>query len=165
MPECISIHIGQAGVQIGNGCWQLYCLEHGIQPDGQMPPDNIPEDDDNFNSFFRECYEKKYVPRAVFVDLDPTVVDSYNHKLKAVNVQSSVCTIVLGSGKAGNKTGCCETPDAVQVTVIRTCVILIIQRQENNHCVMKRIPLLLLLLMLWGETMSVWDWVCNGPFV
>ncbi|XP_021930278.1 tubulin alpha-3 chain-like isoform X2 [Zootermopsis nevadensis] len=114
MPECISIHIGQAGVQIGNGCWQLYCLEHGIQPDGQMPPDNIPEDDDNFNSFFRECYEKKYVPRAVFVDLDPTVVDSYNHKLKAVNVQSSVCTIVLGSGKAGNKTGCCETPDAVQ---------------------------------------------------
>ncbi|XP_009579036.1 PREDICTED: tubulin alpha-1C chain-like, partial [Fulmarus glacialis] len=35
--ECISIHVGQAGVQIGNACWELYCLEHGIQPDGQMP--------------------------------------------------------------------------------------------------------------------------------
>uniref|UniRef100_A0A8C3TAM4 Tubulin/FtsZ GTPase domain-containing protein n=1 Tax=Chelydra serpentina TaxID=8475 RepID=A0A8C3TAM4_CHESE len=36
---CISIHVGQAGVQIGNACWELYCLEHGIQPDGQMPSD------------------------------------------------------------------------------------------------------------------------------
>ncbi|WP_083229845.1 hypothetical protein [Pseudoalteromonas sp. BMB] len=34
MRECISVHIGQAGVQIGNACWELYCLEHGIQPDG-----------------------------------------------------------------------------------------------------------------------------------
>jgi hypothetical protein len=34
--ECISIHVGQAGVQIGNACWELYCLEHGIQPDGQL---------------------------------------------------------------------------------------------------------------------------------
>ena len=29
--ECISIHVGQAGCQIGNACWELYCLEHGIQ--------------------------------------------------------------------------------------------------------------------------------------
>ena len=36
MRECISIHVGQAGVEIGNACWELYCLEHGIQPDGQM---------------------------------------------------------------------------------------------------------------------------------
>ncbi|KAJ6709651.1 TUBULIN ALPHA CHAIN [Salix koriyanagi] len=39
MRECISIHIGQAGIQVGNACWELYCLEHGIQPDGQMPGD------------------------------------------------------------------------------------------------------------------------------
>ena len=42
MKEIISIHIGQAGVQLGNilffvrsksegsSCWELYCLEHGI---------------------------------------------------------------------------------------------------------------------------------------
>ena len=30
MREYISIHVGQAGVQIGNACWELYCLEHGI---------------------------------------------------------------------------------------------------------------------------------------
>ena len=28
MRECISIHLGQAGIQTGNQCWELYCLEH-----------------------------------------------------------------------------------------------------------------------------------------
>jgi len=76
MRECISIHIGQAGTQIGNACWELYCLEHGIQPDGQMPADKTPGiEDDSFNAFFSETGAGKHVPRAVFVDLEPTVVD------------------------------------------------------------------------------------------
>ncbi|XP_023346331.1 tubulin alpha-3 chain [Eurytemora carolleeae] len=76
MRECISVHIGQAGVQIGNACWELYCLEHGIQPDGQMPSDKtIGAGDDSFNTFFSETGAGKHVPRAVFVDLEPTVVD------------------------------------------------------------------------------------------
>ncbi|XP_043191741.1 tubulin alpha-1C chain-like [Amphibalanus amphitrite] len=74
--EVISIHIGQAGVQMGNACWELYCLEHGIQPDGQMPSDaSIGIADDSFNTFFSETGAGKHVPRAVFVDLEPTVVD------------------------------------------------------------------------------------------
>ena len=28
MREVISIHLGQAGIQAGNACWELYCLEH-----------------------------------------------------------------------------------------------------------------------------------------
>lgn len=76
--ECISIHVGQAGVQIGNACWELYCLEHGIQPDGQMPSDKtIGGGDDSFNTFFSETGAGKHVPRAVFVDLEPTVVGMY----------------------------------------------------------------------------------------
>ncbi|KAF6122417.1 tubulin alpha 1b [Phyllostomus discolor] len=76
MRECISIHVGQAGVQIGNACWELYCLEHGIQPDGQMPSDKtIGGGDDSFNTFFSETGAGKHVPRAVFVDLEPTVID------------------------------------------------------------------------------------------
>lgn len=75
MRECISIHVGQAGVQIGNACWELYCLEHGIQPDGTMPSDKtIGSGDDSFNTFFSETGAGKHVPRAVFVDLEPTVV-------------------------------------------------------------------------------------------
>ena len=73
--ECISIHVGQAGVQIGNACWELYCLEHGIQPDGQMPSDKTRGGgDDSFNTFFSETGAGKHVPRAVFVDLEPTVI-------------------------------------------------------------------------------------------
>ena len=53
MREVISIHIGQAGVQMGNACWELYCLEHGIHPDGQMPSD----DTVSFNYEFKMLYD------------------------------------------------------------------------------------------------------------
>ena len=66
MREAISIHIGQGGCQIGNACWELYCLEHGIQPDGQMPSDKtIGGGDDSFNTFFSETGAGKHVPRTV----------------------------------------------------------------------------------------------------
>ena len=52
MRECLSIHVGQAGVQIGNACWELYCLEHGISPDGVMPSDKL-VGDDSFSTFFQ----------------------------------------------------------------------------------------------------------------
>lgn len=72
--ECISVHIGQAGCQIGNACWELYCLEHGIQPDGHMPSDKLGTDD-SFTTFFAETGAGKHVPRAVFIDLEPSVID------------------------------------------------------------------------------------------
>ena len=73
--ECISIHVGQAGVQMGNSCWELYCLEHGIAPDGSMPSDKtLGGSDDSFNTFFNETGAGYYVPRAVFVDLEPSVI-------------------------------------------------------------------------------------------
>ena len=76
MRECVCIHIGQAGLQGGNACWELFCLEHGIQPDGQMPSDKtIGGGDDAFNTFFSETGAGKHVPRAVYVDLEPSVCD------------------------------------------------------------------------------------------
>src|ERR1700741_3470127 len=75
MRECISIHVGQAGVQIGNACWELYCLEHGIKPDGHMDPESGAGNDGSFSTFCSETSNGKHVPRTVFVDLEPTVVD------------------------------------------------------------------------------------------
>ncbi|KAG0575980.1 hypothetical protein M758_5G044600 [Ceratodon purpureus] len=76
MRECLSIHVGQAGIQIGNACWELFCLEHGIQPDGQMPSDKtVGGGDDAFNTFFSETGAGKHVPRCVMLDLEPTVID------------------------------------------------------------------------------------------
>ncbi|WKX88650.1 hypothetical protein Q1695_008352 [Nippostrongylus brasiliensis] len=74
MREVISIHVGQAGVQIGNACWELYCLEHAIQPDGLL----YDEDDykqHTFHTFFAETMAGKLVPRCLFIDLEPTVID------------------------------------------------------------------------------------------
>ena len=82
--ECISVHVGQAGVQMGNACWELYCLEHGIRPDGRMDKGESQQEDDgeserkaddSFSTFFAETGAGKHVPRAIFVDLEPTVVD------------------------------------------------------------------------------------------
>ncbi|TYI57324.1 hypothetical protein E1A91_D11G272700v1 [Gossypium mustelinum] len=76
MREVISIHIGQAGIQVGNACWELYCLEHGIQPDGMMPGDtSVGACHDAFNTFFSKTGSGKHVPRAIFFDLEPTVID------------------------------------------------------------------------------------------
>jgi hypothetical protein len=47
-----------------------------LQPDGQTSGDTtIGGGDDAFNTFFSETGAGKYVPRAVFVDLEPTVID------------------------------------------------------------------------------------------
>jgi tubulin alpha len=76
MREVISIHVGQGGCQTGNTCWELFCLKHGIQPDGQMPSDKtVGGGDDAFNTFFSETGAVKHVPRAVLLDLEPTVID------------------------------------------------------------------------------------------
>lgn len=87
MREIISIHIGQAGVQVGNACWELYCLEHGIKPDGTlerplsaatndaMPTGKKHGAEASFSTFFNETGQGKYVPRCVYVDLEPSVVD------------------------------------------------------------------------------------------
>jgi len=88
-----SLLVGQAGVQIGNACWELYCLEHGIQPDGQMPSDKtIGRGDDSFNTFFSETGAGKHVPRAVFVDLEPTVIGK---RIRLHFICDMVCARVL----------------------------------------------------------------------
>ncbi|KAF2358387.1 Tubulin/FtsZ GTPase domain [Trinorchestia longiramus] len=36
--EVVSLHVGQAGVQLGGACWQLFCLEHNLSPAGVRAP-------------------------------------------------------------------------------------------------------------------------------
>ena len=57
-------------------CRELYCLEHGIGPDGMMVEhDSSGEFDDSFSTFFSTTGTGKHVPRALFVDLEPSVID------------------------------------------------------------------------------------------
>eukprot|EP00494_Astrolonche_serrata_P006779 UN06804 len=72
MREVISINVGQAGIQVGNACWELYCMEHGINPEGKF--DTEPKDT-AYSTFFSETGSGKHVPRSIFVDLEPSVID------------------------------------------------------------------------------------------
>ncbi|SCU96448.1 LAFA_0G06392g1_1 [Lachancea sp. 'fantastica'] len=77
MREVISINVGQAGCQIGNACWELYSLEHGIRPDGYLEEGlSKPRGgEEGFSTFFNETGSGKFVPRALYVDLEPNVID------------------------------------------------------------------------------------------
>ena len=85
------MHIGQAGIQLGNAVWELYvkslqymtalltfdryCLEHGLGFDGRPDTESRVNDVGSRETFFTETGKDKFVPRSIFVDLDPSPLD------------------------------------------------------------------------------------------
>ncbi|CAE7657743.1 unnamed protein product [Symbiodinium necroappetens] len=75
--ECICLHIGQAGCQIGQDTWTLFCKEHCVGEDGKRDLESLKHsytdvDDTNYNTFFAETHAGQHVPRAVFIDTCPS---------------------------------------------------------------------------------------------
>lgn len=76
--EICHLHIGQAGTQLGNSAWELYLLEHGLKQDGRPDTEKTRtegQDSGSYETFFTETGSGKYVPRSIFVDLDPSPID------------------------------------------------------------------------------------------
>lgn len=72
MRDLIHLHVGQAGIRVGSACWELYCLEHGIQADGsreECGPHDVG------SAIFAEAPEARFVPRCLFVDTEPDAMD------------------------------------------------------------------------------------------
>lgn len=65
----MSIHVGQAGVQLGDTIWELYRQEHDVNADGTANRFT------DTGAFFSACDNGKFVPHSIFVDLEPTVID------------------------------------------------------------------------------------------
>nr|VZH98922.1 unnamed protein product [Spirometra erinaceieuropaei] len=57
---------------MGSSCWQLLTLEHGIDPAGLSKQ---AASNPAIDTLFSESSASKFVPRSIFVDLEPTVVD------------------------------------------------------------------------------------------
>ena len=93
--EVIALHIGQAGVQLGQSCLELLALEHGLDKEGIPLLGRKAVMPNGFYSFFEEGASGKYVPRSIFVDLDPTVIDD----LKAGEFGNMVSPHSLVRGK------------------------------------------------------------------
>lgn len=71
--EIITIQIGQAGSQLGNRCWELYGIEHGVAQDGSLGSNT--SENNAYQTFYTETSKTKAVPRCLYVDLEPTVLD------------------------------------------------------------------------------------------
>lgn len=72
LQECDTIHN-----RLLTACSRSYLLEHGLKADGR--PDTASEnagEGGSFQTFFNETSNGKYVPRSIFVDLDPSVSPS-----------------------------------------------------------------------------------------
>lgn len=81
------MHIGQAGVQIGESCLELLALEHGLAKDGAKINPSA-QMTSGFYSFFEESSSGKFSPRSIFIDLDPMVIEDlkageYRHMIKS----------------------------------------------------------------------------------
>ncbi|KGG50490.1 alpha-beta tubulin [Mitosporidium daphniae] len=75
MREIVHIQTGQCGNQIGAKFWEVISDEHGIDPSGAYVGDS-PIQLDRIDVYYNEANGKKYVPRAVLVDLEPGTMDS-----------------------------------------------------------------------------------------
>lgn len=73
--EIITVQAGQCGNNSGVSFWQHLCLEHGINPDGNLE-DFATEGGDRKDVFFYQSDDTRYVPRAILIDLEPRVLHS-----------------------------------------------------------------------------------------
>ena len=71
--EHIAAHVGQAGVQVRDGRWEPCCLEHSIQPKGQVPMTR-PLGEEMAPST-TSSVRRVHVRRPAFGDLGPGDVD------------------------------------------------------------------------------------------
>ncbi|POY72048.1 hypothetical protein BMF94_4918 [Rhodotorula taiwanensis] len=80
MREIVHIQTGQCGNQIGSAFWETLTEEHdelgkGIRPDGRYAGTNDLQLE-RMSVYFNEASDRKFVPRAVLVDLEPGTMDA-----------------------------------------------------------------------------------------
>jgi len=74
MREIVHIQAGQCGNQIGAKFWEVISGEHGINDEGiYCGETNLQKE--RINVYYNEAQGRRYVPRAVMVDLEPGTLD------------------------------------------------------------------------------------------
>jgi len=77
--ECLTINVGQAGIQLGGAVWQQYLAEHSIDDNGKKAK----SEDVAFRVFFEETGSGQFVPRNLSVDLEPNCIDDIKNSKQA----------------------------------------------------------------------------------
>ncbi|XP_021573012.1 tubulin beta-1 chain isoform X5 [Carlito syrichta] len=99
MREIVHIQIGQCGNQIGAKFWEVIGEEHGIDSAGSDRGASALQLE-RISVYYNEAYGKKYVPRAVLVDLEPGTMDSIRSSRLGGLFQPD--SFVHGNSGAGN---------------------------------------------------------------
>ncbi|KAF4023465.1 hypothetical protein G4228_015043 [Cervus hanglu yarkandensis] len=100
MREIVHIQIGQCGNQIGAKFWEVIGEEHGIDWAGSYCGDSALQLE-RISVYYNEAHAgKKYVPRAVLVDLEPGTMDSIRSSRVGTLFQPD--SFVHGNSGAGN---------------------------------------------------------------
>ena len=75
--EILCLHIGKTGLEVGLSCWELFCFENNIQPNGELYNFyNLENGELPLPTFFNETKNYRFVPRSIFIDPDPTLIQS-----------------------------------------------------------------------------------------
>ncbi|XP_055399161.1 tubulin beta-1 chain isoform X4 [Bubalus kerabau] len=144
MREIVHIQIGQCGNQIGAKFWEVIGEEHGIDWAGSYCGDSALQLE-RISVYYNEAHGKKYVPRAVLVDLEPGTMDSIRSSRVGALFQPD--SFVHGNSGAGNNwakgyyTEGAELVDSV-LDAVRTEVDeqLLNVQTRNSSCFVEWIP-------------------------
>ncbi|XP_066594708.1 tubulin beta-1 chain-like [Prorops nasuta] len=129
MREIVHIQAGQCGNQIGTKFWEVISDEHGIDCTGKYKGDSDLQLE-RINVYYSEADEKKYVPRAILVDMEPGTMDAARSSPFGQLFRPD--NFVFGQSGAGNNwakgyyTEGAELIDSVLEVVRKEC--------ENSDC-------------------------------
>jgi len=106
MREIVHLQAGQAGNQIGAKFWETIAAEHEISANGVFDENNVIDQkkadilQENVNVYFSEACGSRYVPRAIMLDLEPSVLDQiYSSSVGSLFKPDAA---VRGTSGAGN---------------------------------------------------------------
>lgn len=79
--EVVHIQVGQCGNQIGNKFWETIAQEHGLAPDGVFCGQDERHQLQKIDVYYHETNTNCYVPRAVLVDMDNSVLNHISQRI------------------------------------------------------------------------------------
>jgi len=100
MREIIHLQVGQCGNQIGGAFWDTISSEHGIDANGYYHGEPQSYKNERLDVYYNEAGNKKYVPRAILVDLEPGTMEAI--KTGPMGNLFKPDNFVYGHNSAGN---------------------------------------------------------------
>jgi tubulin beta len=97
MREIVTLHVGGCGIRMGETLWEMFAREHSIDCDGKPHSTTM----GRATALFSEQIKGRYIPRAIFTDLDVTPADELRSG-KLGRLFNPDNTIVRNFGTHGN---------------------------------------------------------------